>query len=333
VEDDRATSPPGVTDPGGWGYSLANLTEIMFPCLEAAGARAVVEIGAYRGELTRELLRWAAESGAHVTAVDPEPPPELEKLAGEHPELELVRETSHAALGHLPLPEALIIDSDHNYYTLSEELRLIDSRAPGAELPLLMFHDVAWPHARRDTYYAPERIPEEHRQPLGHDVNLAPWEPGVAEGGLPFEWAARREGGPHNGVLTALEDFVDASPGLRLAVISAFFGFGVLWHQEAPWAGAVASIVEPWDRNPVLERLEANRVTHLAARHALARELRAARERMAAQEELLRPMLDSRAFALAERLSRLHGRGTPVFSRRQLKRALGDEDGSAKRSS
>jgi hypothetical protein len=54
---------------------------------------------------------------------------------------------------------------------------------------------------------------------------------------------------------------------------------------------------------------------------------------MAAQEELLRPMLDSRAFALAERLSRLHGRGTPVFSRRQLKRALGDEDGSAKRSS
>jgi hypothetical protein len=329
LEGDRSTSAPGVTDPGGWGYSLANLTEIMFPCLDAVEATAVLEIGAYRGELTRELLRWAAGAGARVTGVDPEPPAELLKLAEEHPELELVRETSHDALAHLPLPGALIIDSDHNYYTLSEELRLIDSRAPGTELPLLMFHDVAWPHARRDTYYVPERIPEEHRQPLGHNVNLAPWEPGVADGGLPFQWAAEREGGSHNGVLTALEDFVAERPGLRLAVISAFFGFGVLWHEEAPWAGAVASIVDPWDRNPVLERLEANRVTHLAARHKLATELEQARARVSEQEKLLRPMLQSRAFAVAERLSRLHRRGTPVFSRQQVKRALGHDDGSS----
>jgi hypothetical protein len=172
----------------------------------------------------------------------------------------------------------------------------------------------------------PERIPEEHRQPLGHEVNLAPWEPGVADGGLPFEWAAMREGGSHNGVLTALEDFVAERPGLRLAVISAFFGFGVLWHRDAPWAGAVASIVDPWDRNPVLERLEANRVTHLAARHKLASELAEARARVSEQEKLLRPMLESRAFAVAERLSRLHGHGHPVFSRRQVRRALGDEN-------
>jgi len=261
-----------------------------------------------------------------VTAVDPEPPPQLLKLADERPELELVRQTSHDALASLALPDALIIDSDHNYYTLTEELRLIDSRAPGAELPLLMFHDVAWPHARRDTYYVPERIPEEHRQPLGHDVNLAPWEPGVADGGLPFEWAAMREGGPQNGVLTALEDFVAERSGLRLAVVSAFFGFGVLWHTDAPWAGAVAAIVDPWDRNPVLERLEANRVTHLAARHKLALELEQARRRVAEQEKLLRPMLESRAFAVAERLSRLHKRGEPVLSRQQVKRALGEPD-------
>lgn len=327
LEGDRATSSSDVTDPGGWGYSLANLTEIMFPCLEAVGTGSVVEIGAYRGELTRELLGWAAGANAEVTAVDPEPPAELLKLAEEHSELELIRQTSHDALGRLPLPDALVIDSDHNYYTLTEELRLIDSRAPGAALPLLMFHDVAWPHARRDTYYVPERIPQEHRQPLGHDVNLAPWEPGVAEGGLPFEWAANREGGPRNGVLTALEDFVGERPRLRLAVISAFFGFGVLWHREAPWAAAVAEVVDPWDRNPVLERLEANRVTHLAHRHQLAGELAEARERVAEQEKLLRPMLESRAFAVAERLSRLHKRGSPVFSRQQVRRALGEDDG------
>jgi hypothetical protein len=38
-------------------------------------------------------------------------------------------------------------------------------------------------------------------------------------------------------------------------------------------------------------------------------------------------MLGSRAFAVAEQLSRLHQRGRPVFSRQQVRRALGEEDG------
>jgi SAM-dependent methyltransferase len=341
VEGDGMETTPPVTDYGAW-YSLVNMAEILFPCLEAVSARSVLEIGAYRGELTRELLAWAAAGGARVTAVDPDPEAELLELGEQHPELELVVETSHDALRHLSLPDAVIIDGDHNYYTLSEELRLIGESAPGADLPLLMFHDVGWPHARRDTYCEPQRIPEEHRQPLAHDTFLAPWEPGVAHGGIPFEWAAEREGGPRNGILTALEDFVGEHRDLRLAIVPAFFGFGVLWHQGAPWANAVASIVEPWDRNPLLERLEAHRVAHLAKGHALAGELEVAShraaergerlqeqsERLHEQEQLLRAMLGSRAFAVAEQLSRLNQRGRPVFSRQKVRRALGDEDGS-----
>jgi SAM-dependent methyltransferase len=45
------------------------------------------------------------------------------------------------------------------------------------------------------------------------------------------------------------------------------------------------------------------------------------------QENLLRAMLGSRAFAVAEQLSRLRGGGRPVFSRRQVRQALGDEEG------
>ena len=109
-----------------------------------------------------------------------------------------MRETSHDALARDRAPDAIIIDGDHNYWTLSEELRLIDERAPGGELPLLLFHDVGWPHARRDTYYAPERIPEEHRQPLAHDAASPPANPGAADG-LPFEWARRARAGPATG--------------------------------------------------------------------------------------------------------------------------------------
>jgi hypothetical protein len=337
VEGDRIETTPRTPDI----YSLANLAGILFPCLEAVGASSVLEIGAYRGELTCELLEWAGGGGARITAVDPQPQAELLELADQHPELELVLEMSHEALRHLPLPDAVIVDGDHNYYTLSEELRLIGEQTAGADLPLLMFHDVGWPHARRDSYAAPQRIPEEHRQPLAHDVALVPWEPGVAARGVAFEWVAEREGGPRNGVRTALEDFVSERPGLHLAIVPAFFGLGVLWHEGAPWADAVASIVEPWDRNPVLELLEASRVGHLAARLAAAAELDHTRDRVAErdqrlrdqaqrlreQEQLLRAMLGSRAFAVAEQLSRLNQRGRPVFSRQQVRRALGDEDG------
>ena len=222
--EDRAKSAPGVTDPGGWGYSLANLTELMFPCLEAIETKSVVEIGAYRGELTRELLGWATGSGARVTAVDPEPPPQLLKLADEQPELELVRQTSHDALASLALPDALIIDGDHNYYTLTEELRLIDSRAPGAELPLLDVPRRRLASCPAGHLLRPRADPGRAPPAAGSRRLPRPGETGVADGGLPFEWAAMREGGPQNGVLTALEDFVAERVGLRLAVVSAFFG-------------------------------------------------------------------------------------------------------------
>ena len=61
------------------GYSLANNRELVFGCLEAAGAGSVVEIGSEYGAFTRELLAWAGDR-ARVIAVDPRPMPELYEL-------------------------------------------------------------------------------------------------------------------------------------------------------------------------------------------------------------------------------------------------------------
>jgi hypothetical protein len=293
----------------------------MLPCLDAAGARSVTEVGAYAGDLTEALVDWAAEVDGRVVAIDPSPQDRLVRLADEREQLELVRDTSLGALPRLPLSDAVVIDGDHNYYTVSEELRLI--AAAGGDLPLLLFHDVCWPHGRRDDYFAPDLVPEEHRQPTVEGGNLFPGEPGVRTGGLPYRWPAAREGGPRNGVLTAVEDFVEGHDGLRLAIVPAFFGLGVVWDTEAPWAAELAETLEPWDRNPLLERLEANRVLHLTSSlHA--------RYRAARQEAVLRRLLESRAFALAERLSRLRHRAgiatdTSVVSREDVRRALGDE--------
>src|SRR5579859_4241027 len=234
VSDERPGFDPYLHDPEGWGVSMGQMTELLLPCLDAVQARSVLEVGAFAGDLTRILVGWAGRVGARVSAVDPAPQPGLVELAEREPQLELVRETSLDALPHLPVPDALVIDGDHNYHTVSQELALIGARAPGQELPLLLFHDVCWPHGRRDDYYDPEQIPADQRQPITPHTGLYPGIETTRPGGLPYRHPAAREGGPRNGVLTAIEDFVAAREDLTLAVVPAFFGLGVLWPTDAP---------------------------------------------------------------------------------------------------
>ena len=304
------------TNPDEAGYSLGNFYEVWAACFEAASVSSVIEVGAERGRLTQELLRWAAPSGARVTAIEPEPISDLLELLEEYPDLEIVQETSLDALTHLPIADAIVLDGDHNYYTLSGELRLIAERSE--RMPLLVFHDVCWPLARRDQYAAPDRIPPEHRHPYGEDIKLVPGNSGTVERGLPFEWGALEEGGPRNGVMTAIEDFMAEQDGLRLAVIPIFFGCGLLWPESAPWSDAVAEIVDPWDRNPILERVEKARVTQLVQRHSREQEIDERFTYARKLEEAVKRILASSGFSAAEWLSKVRRRGKPAFSRQEL---------------
>jgi hypothetical protein len=323
----KVTSYYHRTNPDEAGYSLGNFSEIWGACFDAARVGSVVEVGAERGRLTQELLRWAGPTGARVTAIEPDPISDLLELVQEHPDLEVIEATSLDALARIPIPDAVVLDGDHNYYTLSNELRLIAARAPEGRFPLLVFHDVCWPLARRDQYAAPERIPAEHRHPFGEDIKLVPGNPGTAERGLPFEWGALEEGGPRNGVLTAIEDFMEERGGdLRLAIIPLFFGCGLLWPESAPWSDDVAEIVEPWDRNPILERVEKARVVQLVQRHSREQEIDDRFEYTRELEEAVRRILASRAFGALESLSRLRRGGKPAFSREELSRLLAESE-------
>jgi hypothetical protein len=294
-----------------WDFTLVPFAPLITRMLDAVAPEVVIEVGADKGDFTRQLLDWASGREAEVIAVDPDPAPELLQLEGG--ELRLVSEPSPEALAELPSPGAIVLDGDHNHYTLSTELRAIAEDSGGKRLPLMLIHDIGWPHARRDTYYTPDRIPEEHRQPLAHDALVAPGVRGTTTVGVRFEWAAKEEGGPGNGVLTAVEEFMAGRPGLRLATLPAFFGLGVLWEQDAPWAARVEGIVAPWDGSPLLARLEEIRIAQIIDRTRLNR-----------QEAVLRSMLGSRAFGLVERLSRFRNRRDPLLSRERVRRVLED---------
>ncbi|HUZ29379.1 MAG TPA: class I SAM-dependent methyltransferase [Solirubrobacteraceae bacterium] len=316
---------PYANDPAGWGPSLLTNAEPILAALETSGAESAIEIGAYAGDFTHLLLLWGGPRGMKVTAVDPSPQPELEQLADEHAELELIREPSLTALERIPLADAIVLDGDHNYYTVTEELRRIAERSHSERqhLPLILLHDVCWPHGRRDDYYDPDQIPPEYRQPVVEGGGLYPGVTGVYTGALPYKWPAAEEGGPRNGVLTAVEDFIEAhEERLRLAVVPTFYGLGLLWEERAPYSDRLARQLEPWHESPHLARLERNRVLHLASAHVQQHRAHVAEDQLHRAHALLDRMLHSRAFAVAELFLKLRQRGRPAFSREQIRELL-----------
>ena len=248
------------------------------PVLEASEVQRLVEIGALRGDNTRQIIERLGP-GAELHVVDPAPdfdPTEHEQaFAGQYV---FHHGLSLDVLRGLPPMDAVLIDGDHNWYTVINELRQIRdvARAAGAELPVLILHDVGWPYGRRDLYYAPETIPAEHRQPH-RKAGMRVGNPGLARaGGMSAgHWNAEREGGPRNGVMTALEDFLaEHDEPTRTVVLPPYFGLAIVAAESRlgrqPALTAVLDHLESAEgRLALLELGEELRVRAVAHNHTL----------------------------------------------------------------
>jgi len=242
-------------------HSLTEFRDHIVSWLDIAEARTVLEIGSESGAFTRELLAFASVRDGGLWCVEPEPTIELEQLDASDERFHLVAGRSPGALEALPPCDAYVIDGDHNHWTVTRELEHA-FREP-ERTPLAVLHDVCWPCGRRDQYYAPDALPPDAVHP--HSWHLGS-KPGVGEavpGGLRGNGAfavALQEGGERNGVRTAVEDFVGAREGLRFAVLPAIFGVAVVYPEAAPYAGALGALLGPLDGDPLLERMERNRI-------------------------------------------------------------------------
>jgi cephalosporin hydroxylase len=202
------------------------------PILEAADAKRVVEIGALRGETTTLVIDHLGED-AQLHVIDPAPefdPADWEdRFRGR---CTFHRDTSHNVLPNLGSMDVALIDGDHNWFTVYNEMKMLaaTARRTGEPLPIMILHDVGWPYGRRDLYYAPERIPKEFRQAY----RQAGMRPGrsqlLAKGGLnPTMYNAVQEGGERNGVMTAVDDFIaEHDQPVRLLVIPIYFGLAIV---------------------------------------------------------------------------------------------------------
>jgi hypothetical protein len=201
--------------------------------LDCIGLTHIVEIGAAKGQNTKNLLEYCRQrGGARLTSIDCVPSAEVLALGEEYKDIFTLEDrTSLEALPELSGYEAILIDGDHNWYTVYHELKEIEKTFASSEtFPVVFFHDIAWPYGRRDLYYSPERIPDDFRNNYQRG-GILPGQSGLSEehGMHKRSYHAVNEGGPRNGVLTAVEDFISGSQiEFRFAAFDGFFGYGFL---------------------------------------------------------------------------------------------------------
>ncbi len=186
--------------------------KIVRPFLEESRYTRICEVGASLGLNTERILTMA---DASMTLIDPCLDADLERKFAAEPRVSLHRGLSLEVLATVDEEfDCILIDGDHNWYTVFNELETVHNRKLLRKGGAILCHDVGWPYARRDMYYQPDTVPAEHRQPFAQRGMVEGQSELNATGGMnPDLFNATHEGGPKNGVLTAIDDFLAAHRG------------------------------------------------------------------------------------------------------------------------
>ncbi len=225
---------------------------VVAPLVKAADARRVLEIGALRGETTAKMFdQLGARSELHV--IDPLPQFDPTEHEAEFPGRYVFhRALSLDVLDGLPPFDVALIDGDHNWYTVYHELKALaaTAREAGQPLPLLVLHDVGWPYGHRDLYYEPSQIPEEFRHPHAKRGMAPGFHRVLPAGGFNVDLDnAIDGGGPRNGVMCALQDFLaEHDRPYREVVLPFYFGLAIVVEEDrlaaTPAIGRTLDVIE-----------------------------------------------------------------------------------------
>ncbi len=203
---------------------------VIQPIFEAENIAKIIEIGSDKGENTRQLLHYAIAKDGVLYAIDPFPSfpyEEWEKSSDGH--FKMITDLSLNVLDKIELADVVLIDGDHNWYTVYHELMTIKKHYT-KKFPIIFFHDICWPYDRRDLYYNPDNIPALYRNNYKKSA-ISPDNNELVECGLNRNLLnAVDYGTEHNGVKTAVEDFINNSSelGLKYYEFNCIHGLGML---------------------------------------------------------------------------------------------------------
>jgi hypothetical protein len=222
--------------------------KIIEPIFLLEKPKTIVEIGAWIGLNTNRILNYCQKHGSQLYCIDPMPQfdvREYNTLYKGH--FRMMQDLSLNALPKIENCDAVLIDGDPNWYTVYNELKLIEKMAlSNGKFPNVFIHDIEWPYARRDMYHFPETIPQEFRKPYATKGIIRRQSALAETGGLnPHMNNALYEGGEKNGVLTAVEDFLRETPiPIQFARLRSHFGLGILFEPHPDKIRNVEQIIQ-----------------------------------------------------------------------------------------
>ena len=142
-----------------------------------------------------------------------------------------LKESAFNSLPNLKDIGAIFIDDDPNWYTTYSELNLIKSYS---HFPLVFICNNKYPHNRRDSYYDPNNIPSEYKNDYCNYLPVEYFENGEVkyakiEDGL---YHAINSNTPKNGVLTAIEDFLNENGSFKFLEINSLEGISLIYEDS-----------------------------------------------------------------------------------------------------
>jgi len=272
--------------------------KVIEPFFEILQPKVIVEIGSAKGGNTENLLGYCRRSGATLHVIDPAPKYEDSDWQQRHGQLFVFhRDLSLNALPLIEGYDAVLIDGDHNWYTVLNELRLIEETCQerSQDFPLVLLHDIGWPYGRRDLYYNPDTIPQEYQNPF-EKKGMVPGTPElVEEGGMnPNANNAIWENKQSNGVLTAVEDFLyETQRELELLKLPGMHGLGILFTKQLKEGNhKLAQFLEELKFSPFVERyveaVEENRLDLEIRRREAQKKLKGKRQELRGKRQELK---------------------------------------------
>ncbi len=290
--------------------SIAEFRELIFKCFAIAGVRTVAEVGAWQGAFTKHLASWAEANQGMIYCVEPHPVAPLPEICESSSNVQLVQGRSPNVLQSFEACDVYILDSDHNYYTVYSDLAALEELSKRSNKEFIIFlQDIGWPFGRRDGYGDPSLIPPEAIHPYTYGKAVIPDSPDLVDVGFSGgdEWAwATEEGGLRNGTMTALEDFLHERTDIVCHIVPCVFHLAVIYPRSLPNASKLTEYLAEYDNNPILARLERNRLAWFVRTLQLEKEL----------EEVQR-------HAEPVPIRRLARRYLPQGVRKQLRRLIG----------
>lgn len=239
------------------------------PVLVDRKPQRLVQIGARASGSTLRLLELAAATEAYVDIIDSTPPDNLGELNTLFPAYGAYHQARVLDVLHrLPVADVYIFAGDPNWYTVYHGLKSILKTVVETQhrAPLILVHDVGWPYGRRDAYPDLAAVPTSDRRPHRQGGLRPPAAEPVDDGGLNYTVShALHEGGAHNGVRSAVDEFLsEVGSRYRYFHSDAFGGLGFLIpsvDQRHPYAARAARFCEvPTMHAPLVRHLERQRV-------------------------------------------------------------------------